>query len=153
MRAQISAAEGNTLVFVPFFCLYTKNSILTLVHINLSWICSMGIEEYSFCCYYCSRDWFSAHEYLMTGCIHMKKVIKVDRCTFHWLFPSVYHLSGFYNDPPKGGSTHRGSGLTCAVIHRSGAVQRHPIGPGASAKLCTYQPLALIRFHDDSVNF
>lgn len=82
-----------------------------------------------------------------------EKVIKVDYCTFHWLFPSVYHLSGFYNDPPEGGSTHRGSGLTCAVIHRSGAVQRHPIGPGASAKLCSYQPLALIRFHDDSVNF
>lgn len=83
----------------------------------------------------------------------MKKVTKVDCCTFHWLFPSIYLLSGFYNDPPKGGPTHRGSGLTCVVIHISGAVQRHPIGPGASAKLCSYQPLALIPLSDGLIDY
>lgn len=35
-HSEISAAEGNTiLVFAPFFCLYTKNCVLTLVYINV----------------------------------------------------------------------------------------------------------------------
>lgn len=52
---------------------------------------------------------------------------------------SVYRLSGFYSDPPEGCPTYRRSGLTGPVIHRSRAVQRHPLGSGVSDNQSSYK--------------
>lgn len=57
-------------------------------------------------------------------------VLSIFLSVYKILSVSATYLSGLFTDPSEGDPTHRRSWVTSLVIHQSGAVQRHPLGPG-----------------------